>query len=116
MNAKRAVLAAAAAALFTAGVSAMPNTASADHHKAGETLHCEGVNGCKGQTDCSGAGQDGPGKNGCKGKGGCATVPHHSCGGNNTCKSLGGCKTDKNACKGQNECKGKGGCHVGPKK
>ena len=69
MNAKRALLAAAAAALFTAGVSAAPNTAIADHHEAGETTQCDGVNGCKGQTDCAGAGHDCSGKNECKGKG-----------------------------------------------
>ena len=65
MNVKRAVLAAAAAALFTAGVSAVPNTASA----GGDTVHCKGVNSCKGQTDCGGVGHDCSGKNECKGKG-----------------------------------------------
>jgi uncharacterized membrane protein len=65
MNAKRAVLAAAAAALFTTGLSAMPDSARAE----GEKVHCEGVNGCKGQTDCAGAGHDCSGKNACKGKG-----------------------------------------------
>ena len=69
MNAKRAVLAAAAAALFTAGVTAGAQTASADSHEKGETVHCKGVNGCKGQTDCAGAGHDCSGKNSCKGKG-----------------------------------------------
>jgi uncharacterized membrane protein len=67
MNAKRAVLAAAAAALFTAGVTASP--ASAEHHEKGETVHCKGVNGCKGQTDCANPGHDCSGKNECKGKG-----------------------------------------------
>lgn len=66
MNAKSAVLAAAAAALFTAGVTA-PDTASADHHEA--KIHCEGVNGCKGQADCATASHDCSGKNSCKGKG-----------------------------------------------
>ncbi len=66
MNAKSAVLAAAAAALFTAGVTAgAPGTANADSHE----MHCEGVNSCKGQTDCSTASHDCSGKNACKGKG-----------------------------------------------
>ena len=69
MNAKRAVLAAAAAALFTAGVSATPDTASAGHHEKGETVHCKGVNACKGQTDCSNPGHGCSGQNECKGKG-----------------------------------------------
>jgi uncharacterized membrane protein len=67
MNSKRAVLAAAAAALFTAGVTAAPGTASADHHE--KTAHCDGVNACKGQADCATAKHDCSGKNECKGKG-----------------------------------------------
>ena len=67
MNAKRAVLAAAAAALFTAGVSAEP--AQAGHHEKSEMVKCKGVNGCKGQTDCGTASHDCSGKNECKGKG-----------------------------------------------
>jgi hypothetical protein len=69
MNAKRAILAAAAAALFTAGIGATSQPASADSHEKGETMHCEGVNSCKGQTDCGAAGHDCSGKNECKGKG-----------------------------------------------
>ncbi len=69
MNAKRAVLAAAAAALFTAGVSMTPGSASAEHHEKGEEVHCKGVNSCKGQTDCANPGHDCSGKNECKGKG-----------------------------------------------
>jgi len=69
MNAKRAVLAAAAAALFTAGISAVPDSAKADHHEKGEMVHCKGVNSCKGQTDCANPGHDCSGKNACKGKG-----------------------------------------------
>ena len=65
MNAKRAVLAAAAAALFTAGVSAAPDTVRAE----GDTVHCKGVNSCKGHTDCANPGHDCSGKNECKGKG-----------------------------------------------
>jgi hypothetical protein len=65
MNTKSAVLAAAAAALFTAGITGAPNPAAADHHE----VHCEGVNSCKGQTDCGAASHDCSGKNSCKGKG-----------------------------------------------
>ena len=66
MNTKSAVLAAAAAALFTAGITAGgAGTASADSHE----VHCEGVNSCKGQTECATASHDCSGKNSCKGKG-----------------------------------------------
>ncbi len=64
MNTKSAVLAAAAAALFTAGMMGA-GTAEATHHE----IHCDGVNSCKGQTDCAAAGHDCSGKNSCKGKG-----------------------------------------------
>jgi len=69
MDAKRALLAAAAAALFTAGVSTAPETARAGHGENGETVHCKGVNACKGQTDCHNPGHACAGKNECKGKG-----------------------------------------------
>jgi len=66
MNAKSAVLAAAAAALFAAGVTAAPGTATAGDS---DKVHCQGVNACKGQTDCGTASHDCSGKNACKGKG-----------------------------------------------
>jgi len=65
MNAKSAVLATAAAALFAAGVTVVPATATA----ASDTVKCHGVNACKGQTDCGAATHDCSGKNSCKGKG-----------------------------------------------
>jgi hypothetical protein len=65
MNTKSAVLAAAAAALFTAGMTGAAGTANAAHHE----IHCEGVNSCKGQTDCGAGDHDCSGKNACKGKG-----------------------------------------------
>ncbi len=68
MNAKRVVLAAAAAALFTSGATLMAGTAKAGD-EGGKMVHCQGVNGCKGQSDCAGAGHDCSGKNACKGKG-----------------------------------------------
>jgi hypothetical protein len=64
MNAKQVVLAAAAAALFTAGTST-----AAQAGESGEVVHCKGVNACKGQTDCANPGHDCSGKNSCKGKG-----------------------------------------------
>jgi uncharacterized membrane protein len=67
MNGKRIVLATAAAALFTAGVTL--GTAQADQHESSETVKCKGVNACKGQTDCATASHDCSGKNACKGKG-----------------------------------------------
>jgi uncharacterized membrane protein len=66
MNAKQVVLAAAAAALFTAGTS---TAAQAEHHESGEEVHCKGVNACKGQTDCANPGHGCSGQNSCKGKG-----------------------------------------------
>ena len=68
MNAKRVVLAATAAALFTSGVTLMASMATAGDDNA-KMVHCKGVNGCKGQSDCSGAGHDCSGQNACKGKG-----------------------------------------------
>ncbi len=64
MNTKSAVLAAAAAALFTTGMMGAPGIA-----EAADDVHCEGVNSCKGQTECAAAGHDCSGKNSCKGKG-----------------------------------------------
>lgn len=67
MKTKRVLLAAAAAALFTAGVGVHPGLA--DQHEKGEMVKCKGVNGCKGQSDCASASHDCSGKNECKGKG-----------------------------------------------
>jgi len=65
MTSKRvtgAALATAAAMLFsTAAVS----TAGAEEAK----IHCEGVNSCKGTSDCHTANNDCRGLNSCKGKG-----------------------------------------------
>ena len=62
-----ALVASAVAALFSAG-------AKADDHgnkKAGakDPVRCAGINGCKGQGKCAGAGNGCAGQNGCKGKG-----------------------------------------------
>ncbi len=63
MNAKKILLATAAASLFLTG----PALAADD---AGEAkVKCEGVNACKGQSACKSAGSSCAGKNACKGKG-----------------------------------------------
>lgn len=56
-------LAATAAALFAAGVSA-PVAYSAD-----DGVKCAGVNSCKGTSECKSAGNACKGQNGCKGQG-----------------------------------------------
>ena len=64
MNAKKLVLATAAASIFLASAVAM----AAD--EKGEKIICEGVNACKGQSACkAGANTSCKGKNACKGKG-----------------------------------------------
>ena len=63
MNAKKIVLATAAASLFLAG------PALAADEGAEKQVKCEGVNACKGQSACATAGSSCNGKNACKGKG-----------------------------------------------
>ena len=63
---KGTVLAAAAAAAFALGVG---NSALADHHETSEKIHCEGVNACKGHSECKTAANECGGLNSCKGKG-----------------------------------------------
>ena len=63
---KGAMIATAVATLFLAkGVMAADDGGKAEAKK----VHCEGVNACKGQGACGGAGHDCAGKNACKGKG-----------------------------------------------
>jgi hypothetical protein len=57
-----AALAAAAAMLFG---TALVNTAAADE----ATVHCTGVNSCKGQSSCKSAHNSCKGQNACKGQG-----------------------------------------------
>ena len=65
MNAKKLVLATAAASIFLSS-----GFAFAADEKAGEKIICEGVNACKGQSACkAGANTSCKGKNACKGKG-----------------------------------------------
>jgi hypothetical protein len=63
MTTKGALVAAAVAGLF---ISATPLVASA---KAGDKIHCQGVNACKGKGSCHSADNACKGQNGCKGKG-----------------------------------------------
>jgi len=62
MNAKKIVLATAAASLFLAGPVFAEESAE-------KQVKCEGVNACKGQSACATAGSSCASKNACKGKG-----------------------------------------------
>ena len=65
MNRNTAILAAAAGALFLAASPAL-----AEEGMGGSAqIKCEGVNSCKGHSDCSSAHNECAGKNSCKGKG-----------------------------------------------
>jgi hypothetical protein len=76
---KGAVIASAAAVLFLSGAV----TARAEEKAGSEQVTCSGINACKGQGTCAGAG--------------------HSCGGQNACKGQGVVKSTAA------ECKSKGG-------
>jgi uncharacterized membrane protein len=65
MKTRTAVLAAAAGALFLSGAV---SPAFAEEGKEGK-VKCEGVNSCKGHSECSSAHNECAGKNSCKGKG-----------------------------------------------
>ena len=67
MKSRTAMLAAAAGALFL-GAHAAPSLA-ADMDAGAGKVKCEGVNSCKGHSDCKTAAHDCAGKNSCKGKG-----------------------------------------------
>ncbi len=67
MSLKSALMASAVAGLFVAGSA---GSAFAEEKKAeAEKVKCEGVNECKAQGGCAGAGHECGGKNGCKGQG-----------------------------------------------
>jgi hypothetical protein len=63
MTIKGTMIAAAVAGLFAAGATGIRSA------KAGEEVNCTGINSCKGQGSCHGAGHSCAGKNGCKGQG-----------------------------------------------
>ena len=79
---KGMLIAGAAAALFLSGAV----TARAEEKKGADQVSCSGINACKGQGACAGAG--------------------HSCGGQNACKGQGVVKTTAA------DCKAKGGKEV----
>jgi hypothetical protein len=58
-----AAMAAAAAMLFTSGISTVSFAADA------ATMHCTGVNSCKGTSECKSAKNSCKGMNSCKGQG-----------------------------------------------
>ena len=66
MRAKNGILIASAAATLVLGGAVL---ARADQKTGGDMVHCAGVNACKGQGECSGAGHGCAGKNACKGQG-----------------------------------------------
>jgi len=66
MKSRSFALASAAAALFLAGGIGVAN---ADEGEAAAKIHCEGVNQCKGQSDCATEANQCKGQNSCKGKG-----------------------------------------------
>jgi hypothetical protein len=65
MNPKNFLIATAAATLFLSGGV----TARADQKAGGDQVICDGINACKGQGSCAGAGHSCAGKNACKGQG-----------------------------------------------
>ena len=66
MTKRSAVLAAAAAAIFVSGVATQ---AVASNHEGSEKVKCEGVNSCKGQSECATDASSCNGHNECAGKG-----------------------------------------------
>ncbi|HNC52465.1 MAG TPA: hypothetical protein PLO14_09550 [Accumulibacter sp.] len=58
-------IAAAAAALFTAGSIVAPTAQAAE----GSSVHCAGINSCKGHSECKTAKNECKGQNACKGQG-----------------------------------------------
>ena len=66
MKGTRGVLIASAAASLILGGAVL---ARADEKSGGDMIHCAGVNACKGQAACAGAGNSCAGQNSCKGKG-----------------------------------------------
>jgi uncharacterized membrane protein len=65
MNAKSFLIATAAVTLFLSGAV----TAQAEEKAGGDQVICNGINACKGQGSCAGAGHSCAGKNACKGQG-----------------------------------------------
>ena len=68
-------LAAAAAALFTAGAVMAPVAQAAE----GGMVHCTGINSCKGHAECKTAKNECKGMNACKGQGWVAKASAKEC-------------------------------------
>jgi uncharacterized membrane protein len=66
MRATKGILIASAAATLVLGGAVL---ARADQKTGGDMVHCSGVNACKGQGECAGAGHSCAGMNSCKGQG-----------------------------------------------
>ena len=66
MRATKGILIASAAATLVLGGAVL---ARADQKTGGDMVHCAGVNSCKGQGECAGAGHSCAGMNSCKGQG-----------------------------------------------
>ena len=69
MELRKVILASAVAGLFIAGGAVKANAETAEGGAEAEKIHCEGVNACKGQSECKTATNDCAGHNDCKGKG-----------------------------------------------
>jgi len=65
MNTKGLIIATAVATMFLSGAV----TARAEEKAGGYQVICDGINSCKGQGSCAGAGHACAGKNACKGQG-----------------------------------------------
>ena len=70
MSIKGMMIAASVAGMFATGAARVASAAD----KKGEEVNCAGINGCKGQGSCHGAGHACAGKNGCKGQGNSKTT------------------------------------------
>ena len=81
---------AAAAAIFAVSVAAIsaPAQAQAAEKGAAKTVHCYGINSCKGTSDCKTAHNECKGMNSCKGQGFKAVSAKE-------CKAQGGSETEK---------------------
>jgi hypothetical protein len=70
MSIKGMMIAASVAGLFATGAARVASAAD----KKGDEITCAGINSCKGQGSCHGAGHACAGKNGCKGQGNTKTT------------------------------------------
>jgi len=73
-----ALVAAAVASMFATGC-ASPSAMTKSDKMAGGSVHCGGVNGCKGQGSCGGATNTCAGQNACKGQGWVAAGSEKEC-------------------------------------